>query len=133
MYANGYAESIMIKPIGSTPTHRTGGAGHFFFPTSSTSRDPQAKNNHKALTRTGWPGTPRSDRPMVSTLIGRADTTPVPCVRFPAFGLGQYIHPEGICACFHGGPGPIQALTELDKVLRQAAIDQAAAADRLAA
>jgi hypothetical protein len=33
-------------------------------------------------------------------------STAVPCVRFPGFGAGDYEHPEGVCACFRGGPSP---------------------------
>jgi hypothetical protein len=32
--------------------------------------------------------------------------TAVPCLRFPGFGTGDYEHPEGVCACFRGGPAP---------------------------
>jgi hypothetical protein len=33
-------------------------------------------------------------------------SAPVPCLRFPGFGVGDYEHPEGCCACFSGGPPP---------------------------
>jgi hypothetical protein len=52
--------------------------------------------------------------------------TPAPCVRFPGHRQGDYVHPEGRCACFWGGPAPIRALTDLDIRLQRAA--QAAAA-----
>jgi hypothetical protein len=31
----------------------------------------------------------------------------VPCAANPATGGGQYVHPEGTCACFRGGPAPV--------------------------
>lgn len=41
-----------------------------------------------------------------STSLSVVPSTPVPCVRFPGFGAGEYEHPEGVCACFRGGPSP---------------------------
>lgn len=43
------------------------------------------------------------------------------CVAQPGFRPGQFVHPEGECACFRGGPAPIQSLTEADLVLAAAA------------
>jgi hypothetical protein len=34
---------------------------------------------------------------------------PVPCAASPG-GAGRYLHPEGVCACFRGGPAPILVL-----------------------
>ena len=41
-----------------------------------------------------------------STGLTAVPATPVPCLLFPAFGTGDYEHPEGVCACFRGGPPP---------------------------
>jgi hypothetical protein len=38
-----------------------------------------------------------------------AETGPVPCAAGPGTGAAQYVHPEGICACFWGGPAPVRA------------------------
>jgi hypothetical protein len=38
-----------------------------------------------------------------------ADPGPVPCAAGPGTGGVQYVHPEGICACFWGGPAPVRA------------------------
>jgi hypothetical protein len=61
--------------------------------------------------------------PMTLTMLTpeQGHPVPVPCVRFPGHRPGEYIHPEGKCSCFHGGPGPVRALSELDHRLRQAA------------
>lgn len=44
-----------------------------------------------------------STRPPILAVV---PSTTVPCLRFPGFGAGEYEHPEGVCACFHGGPAP---------------------------
>jgi hypothetical protein len=41
-----------------------------------------------------------------STSLAVVAATAVPCLRFPGFGTGDYEHPEGVCACFQGGPPP---------------------------
>jgi hypothetical protein len=43
------------------------------------------------------------------------------CVARPGFAPGQFVHPEGECACFRGGPAPVLALTDRDRVLAAAA------------
>lgn len=42
------------------------------------------------------------------------------CVANPGFRPGQFVHPEGECACFRGGPAPIAALSPLDQTLAAA-------------
>jgi hypothetical protein len=39
----------------------------------------------------------------------QAGPGPVPCAAGPGTSGGQYVHPEGICACFWGGPAPVRA------------------------
>lgn len=39
-----------------------------------------------------------------------AGPTPMPCAAKPSDGTAQYVHPEGACACFHGGPAPVRVL-----------------------
>ena len=46
-----------------------------------------------------------------STGLAAVTATPVPCLRFPGFGTGDYEHPEGVCACFRGGPPPRRRAT----------------------
>jgi hypothetical protein len=41
-----------------------------------------------------------------STALAAVPSAAVPCFRFPGFGAGEYEHPEGVCACFRGGPPP---------------------------
>ena len=48
---------------------------------------------------------------MLDTVHLTQTTQAVPCARFPGFGAGQLVHPEGVCACFHGGPAPVRAIT----------------------
>ena len=43
------------------------------------------------------------------------------CVASPGFRLGQFVHPEGECACFRGGPAPIATRSPLDEALALAA------------
>ena len=40
------------------------------------------------------------------TSLAAVAAAAVPCLRFPGFGFGDYEHPEGVCACFRGGPSP---------------------------
>ncbi len=47
----------------------------------------------------------------VSTLDEDRSVTPVPCVRYPGYSAAQFVHPEGVCACFHGGPAPVASPT----------------------
>jgi hypothetical protein len=47
----------------------------------------------------------------VTPLHEEKEVEPVPCVRYPGYSAAQFVHPEGICACFHGGPAPIAAPT----------------------
>jgi hypothetical protein len=37
-----------------------------------------------------------------------AGPDPVPCSVNPGDGTGRYVHPEGVCACFRGGPAPVR-------------------------
>jgi hypothetical protein len=43
------------------------------------------------------------------TAVHRTEAGPamVPCAASGAAGGGYYVHPEGVCACFSGGPAPI--------------------------
>jgi hypothetical protein len=41
-----------------------------------------------------------------STTLAVVPSAAVPCLRFPGFGAGEFEHPEGVCACFRGGPPP---------------------------
>lgn len=43
------------------------------------------------------------------------------CVASPGFRPGQFVHPEGECACFRGGPAPIATRSPLEDALALAA------------
>jgi len=45
----------------------------------------------------------------MTTIGENKPVTAVPCVRYPGYSAAQFVHPEGVCACFHGGPAPIAA------------------------
>jgi hypothetical protein len=45
----------------------------------------------------------------MTTIDENKPVLPVPCVRYPGYSAAQFVHPEGVCACFHGGPAPIAA------------------------
>ena len=46
-----------------------------------------------------------------------AGPTPMPCAAKPGDGTARYVHPEGACACFHGGPAPVRVPTAEAAVL----------------
>ncbi|MFP5347382.1 MAG: hypothetical protein ACLGIA_10165 [Actinomycetes bacterium] len=31
----------------------------------------------------------------------------VPCARYAGLAAARFVHPEGVCACFHGGSPPV--------------------------
>ena len=57
--------------------------------------------------------------PTIATTV--TPTVSSPCYRYLGSTNGLYEHPEGVCACFHGGPAPIRTLTALDLVLAASA------------
>lgn len=36
-----------------------------------------------------------------------SETQWVPCARYAGLSAAVFQHPEGVCACFHGGPAPV--------------------------
>lgn len=36
-----------------------------------------------------------------------SETQSVPCARYAGLSAAVFQHPEGVCACFHGGPAPV--------------------------
>lgn len=36
-----------------------------------------------------------------------SESQPVPCARYAGLSAAVFAHPEGVCACFHGGPSPV--------------------------
>lgn len=40
----------------------------------------------------------------------RQNRDQTPCAVHPRTGAGALVHPDGQCACFHGGPAPVHVL-----------------------
>ncbi|GAB2681961.1 hypothetical protein [Thalassiella azotivora] len=49
-----------------------------------------------------------------------SETSAVPCVRYAGLAAARFEHPEGVCACFHGGPAPV--LTDLARLAQPRAV-----------